>query len=531
MITEKHAPPTNPFRAARQHLPAVARGVVLVAVGVGVLLLALLLATLPLPLAAGVVVAPLVLLLALIDPVTALYAAVLAVPLQETILLPGGISFVQASFLLALATWSLHLLTQPQHPIRLGLPFFGLAALLWALLLSATFTPYDRGVALTETLRWVTVLLIYLLAVNRLMPATADPQRVGWRFGGLAACLLLATAANGLFGVIQFFAGFGPLSFLVGSGFARAYGTIGQPNSFAGYMNMGWPLAAALAAGGIGYLWLRWWRRRTQPLSVPLLLPGLVALGGAGAALFFQFSALLLSLSRGGWVGAVGGALGLLLATLIVNWQNVRAYVGGVVWLVAGLAGGGAVLLTSGLLPSFFTDRVLSIFGSLRLFDARFATVTPENFAVVERMAQMQAAWYMILREPLTGVGPGNFPIAYLANKQDYLIHPWYFPQQHAHNYYLHIAAEAGIIGLAAYLLLVCLLLLQAWRTLRVVRGWFWQSLAIGSCGIIAAIAVHNLFENLHVLNMGVQLGAVWGMLVALEHRQCRLRHARIDDE
>ncbi|NJK84342.1 MAG: hypothetical protein HC912_11725, partial [Saprospiraceae bacterium] len=35
--------------------------------------------------------------------------------------------------------------------------------------------------------------------------------------------------------------------------------------------------------------------------------------------------------------------------------------------------------------------------------------------------------------------------------------------------------------------------------------------------GIITAIVVHNLFENLHVLNMGVQLGALWACSQQIE--------------
>lgn len=31
--------------------------------------------------------------------------------------------------------------------------------------------------------------------------------------------------------------------------------------------------------------------------------------------------------------------------------------------------------------------------------------------------------------------------------------------------------------------------------------------------GVVAAVAIHNLFENLHVLSMGVQLSTVWALL------------------
>jgi O-antigen ligase len=161
----------------------------------------------------------------------------------------------------------------------------------------------------------------------------------------------------------------------------------------------------------------------------------------------------------------------------------------------------------------------------VRLFDVRTVQPKPENFSVVERMAQLQSAWAMVRDHPLTGVGPGSYTLAYEGRAfplqaQPYAFHPWYFSRGHAHNYYLQISAEAGLIGLFAYLLLLGLLVVQAVATLRTVQrmpGWFWHSVAAGGCGIIATVAIHNLLENLHVLNMGVQLGALWGLLAAVE--------------
>jgi hypothetical protein len=31
------------------------------------------------------------------------------------------------------------------------------------------------------------------------------------------------------------------------------------------------------------------------------------------------------------------------------------------------------------------------------------------------------------------------------------------------------------------------------------------------------AVASHNVFENLHVLNLGIQLSGVWGLMVVAE--------------
>jgi O-antigen ligase len=485
-----------------------------------VVVLALLLALLPLPLALALVAGSTVLLLSFIDPIWALYAAVLAVPFQALVTLPGGLSLVQAALLLAVGTWGLHILASPQQPVRWGRLLPGLALLVWALALSAVFTPYSRSEALKETLRWVTVVLVYLLALNSVANASSVSS-MRLRAAGLVACMLLATGANALLGLWQFATGDGPPSFAIAGDFVRAYGTIGKPNSFAGYMNMGWALAVALALGAAWVVGRHWWQRlpgKPDWLALPLLF-------GAGGAVAVLLAALLASFSRGGWVGAAGGGVAMLLAAtlLLGRQQRQRLWT----WGALALVGGGVLLAlvgNVGLLPDTLTRRAGSIVNNLRLFDVRTVEAVPANFAVVERMAHLQAAWAMLNEHPLTGVGAGNYTNAYEGrggfDTESYLIHPWYTSRGHAHNYYLHIAAEAGMVGAAAYLLLLALLVVQVYQALIRVQGWFWRSILVGGCGIIAAVSVHNLFENLHVLNMGVQLGALWGLLGAIERHR-----------
>jgi hypothetical protein len=76
--------------------------------------------------------------------------------------------------------------------------------------------------------------------------------------------------------------------------------------------------------------------------------------------------------------------------------------------------------------------------------------------------------------------------------------------------------AETGLIGTLAYLALLAGVIRQAIVTLRAENRTIWRSAAIGCCGIIAAVIGHDLFENLHVLSMGIQLAAIWGLLVVL---------------
>jgi len=216
-------------------------------------------------------------------------------------------------------------------------------------------------------------------------------------------------------------------------------------------------------------------------------------------------SALAASLSRGAWVGAACGVVGMALAL----GPRARR------WALAALGLGALALALggAGLLPEVLANRLASTTRYLAIFDASTVAITPQNFAVVERMAQMQAGWNMFLAHPLTGVGPGNYTPAYPA----FAVGSWYASRGHAHNYYIHMLAETGVIGALAYLALLAGILRQAPATLRAENRMLWRSAAIGCCGIIAAVAGHDLFENLHVLSMGIQFAAVWGLLIVLE--------------
>jgi putative inorganic carbon (HCO3(-)) transporter len=189
-------------------------------------------------------------------------------------------------------------------------------------------------------------------------------------------------------------------------------------------------------------------------------------------------------------------------------------------WALAALALGGLVLALGGVgaLPSFVATRLASIARYVSLFDVGSVAITPDNFAVVERMSQMQAGARMFIAYPLTGVGPGNYSVAY----PTFAVGQWYVSRGHAHNYYVHIAAEAGIVGAIAYLALLAGLARQALITLRCSSDIVWRSAAIGCCGIIAAAIGHDLFENVHVLSMGIQLASVWGLLTVIEDLEKR---------
>jgi O-antigen ligase len=435
-------------------------------------------------LAAGLLLAAAALLGALIEPVVGLYLTVASVMVQELVPLPLGLTVTHLVGALALGTWLLRGMAWREIRIEkvLLVPW---VLFLGALMLAAGLTEYNAVDALKQVVRWMIAFLTFVIIVSSL----TTPRRAIW----LLAVILSVGVLEATIGIRQYLLGAGP--FGIGEE-VRAYGTIGKPNTFAGFLNMVWPLGAAVAYGCL----LHWWqdRRDLRALAAGLLSGGATLVVLAGVAVSF---------SRGAWLGSAAAVLVLLA---LVGGRRALPLLA-----VIGLIGALAVARPA-LLPGALRERVSSITENLRIFDAGREPVTDDNFAVVERMAHWQAGAGMFLAHPLLGVGPDNFNKAY----PEFYVGRWYISQGHAHNYYIHIAAEAGLAGLLAYLGLIGGVIRVAARAVRATRGTSWHMAAIGGCGIIAAVQVHSVFENLHVLNFGIHLSAVWGLLAALSLRQ-----------
>ncbi len=113
----------------------------------------------------------------------------------------------------------------------------------------------------------------------------------------------------------------------------------------------------------------------------------------------------------------------------------------------------------------------------------------------------------MFLSNPWTGVGFGNFNT--LFNK--FGVQGWPYSRGNAHNYYLNIAAEAGVVGLTGYMIMLITTFTVGFRALRRVRlrgDTYGEAVVIGALGLLTTFAAHNFFEDLHALNMGIQWGA-----------------------
>ncbi len=319
--------------------------------------------------------------------------------------------------------------------------------------------------------------------VVRLRPATPLVTRHWhwhwWVVGGL----LVAATAQAAVGLAQTLGRIGPAHFLVNDVLMRAHGTFGQPNPFAGYLVLFFPIAFALWAFGDLEARLPWIRSFTGLV--------VVALG----------SAVLASLSRGGLLGLAGAVLLVLLLGSRAT-RRITLAVGAAVLslaIVAGLA-----------LPNQVTEPALdTALAAVNVRTVASTPVTPENWSVLERLSQWHAGIRMFQDSYLTGIGVGNYDSYY----PEVALPNWQQPLGHAHNLYLNLAAESGLLGLGAYLVLVLTIVWLGRCALRNRHDPTVRALAVGILGSLTAYSIHSIFDMLFVQGMGVLLGLLLALL------------------
>lgn len=204
----------------------------------------------------------------------------------------------------------------------------------------------------------------------------------------------------------------------------RVMGTFLSPNSFAGFLTLVWPACLGLFLDG-----LRERRRRRDVLLTPQSAPvgrqdTRVKFNVWRGVLLLPFLvSLYLTKSKGGWMG-------FLLAMVVFGFWAFRDFIRRRLMHVISVVICLVIVLVlaqlSGLAPP-----IRDYFGS---------------FAV--RYGYWHAGFSVIEERPLLGIGLSNFTDAYAAKKR-----AGDQEARHAHNDYVQMAAEIGLLGLLVYAL------------------------------------------------------------------------------
>lgn len=328
------------------------------------------------------------------------------------------------------------------HTLTLG-AVYGAAFCFLTLAVVNVWAAYDGAVALTR----------FLLLFAGMLAMLAAP----WLGGRLS----LRTTARMI----------GLLSSLLVSGVAALYGLqrfgeatwlplLFSDNQVAQFLAIALPVMTAAFMLAVRE---RWW--------------GLVAVGAL--ALLLGVAALVLTGSRGAWLGVTG-------ATLVASYLWLRTWLRrrtlrrtAAVWLLDG-----AMLLVTVMSVTVYLLVVVS-----PALDAQLG-VSAQGGSAFSRIDLWRNSLPLIEDYFFTGSGLGTAAMVYATYA--YLLHvPYLF---HAHNFYLQVGLEQGVPALLAWLLMIGAVVGYAAPLLRF-ADQMGRVLVIGGMAAVAAGLVHGLFE------------------------------------
>lgn len=454
--------------------------------------------SLPLGVAAAMLTGCAIMLVVLIEPVLALILMLLIAPLKTLLATeapasaafdPGmaGLALVIVAWLMW-RVWVRHDLALPRT--RVMVPVLVIIAGFSPSLVNAVSPEAWVG----EMLKWGAIALLILIVLD---------LGHGGRWAWIAFGVVLSAAVQAIIGLYEFLGGAGAAHLWIADyRFFRAFGTFGQPNPFSAFMGLTLPLALGLT---LGYA-------RDGVQRARAAQPGtdwhrsLVAATFYAACSLLLFAALIASWGRGAWLGFGAAAAVMAFFAPVQRWQSFALLAVGIVIVL--------LVWLGGLVPASIEGRIANALTEFTGFrDVRGVYVNDDNYAIIERLAHWQAALNMADAHPVVGVGAGNYDAAYAT----YSLPSWPRALGHAHNEYLNILAETGLVGLIPYVtgwsLLVYWTLRARRQTDAAIRG-----LVIGLLGTWTHLTVHSFVDKLYVNNLFLHIGVMLGLL-AIAHR------------
>lgn len=368
--------------------------------------------------------------------------------------------------------WLLWTLVEPSQGRLSGVHL--LITVFWGIALLATGLSPVKSAALMGLAKLSLYLAFFALAERTLR----SPQR---RSQVITVYLLVALAVS-VEAMRQWFFGAEPLATWTDpesslANVTRVYSFLGNPNLLAGYLLPAIPLSGAAILA-----WRGW-------------LPKLLAV----VMLLLNGSSLVLTFSRGGWLGLVATLL--TMALLLLVWLLPRLPRFWQRWGIPLLFSGLALFLVAAILgvPAL-RDRVASIFVA--------RGDSSNNF----RINVWTAVQAMIRDRPWLGIGPGNdafnrvYPLFQTSAR---------FTALSAYSIFLELLVEVGVIGFSVFLWFLVVLGDRGWRGLIILRDrgsreLFWLIAALAT---VAGMLTHGLVDTIWYRP---EVATLWWLMVAI---------------
>ncbi|MFC1664413.1 O-antigen ligase family protein [Pseudomonadota bacterium] len=319
----------------------------------------------------------------------------------------------------------------------------------------------SAGVIL-QNAAYVTLLLLVVVLVS-----TKNRLRI------LTYTIIFSGLVQAVFGLYVMFTGahFIPVEYLDGH-FDRATGTFINRNHYSIFIVMSLFLLIGLIVSTLKRQKTTFnWKNGIRALVRGLTDPKSTLLGLA----IVMIPAILYSKSRGG-LGALFG--GLIITTILISLRTKGTNYGRKILPILGIIG------------------ILSVawlgYGEI------FGRISYDQVAQMERFTQWRLSVGLVMDHWLLGIGLGNYEWLFPLYKSGDLNIQFFY--DHAHNDYLELLVEQGVVG---FVILGCAIVLILKKTISALlnrRDPFLIGILYGSLGALLAMLIHSFFEfNFHI--------------------------------
>jgi putative inorganic carbon (HCO3(-)) transporter len=369
--------------------------------------------------------------------------------------------------------WILLTLSDDAEPGSVVTPIHLIVLLYWGIAVVATASSPVRSAAL-EGLSKLTLYILLFVLMARVLRFPRIRSAV------ITVYLLVALLVS-VVGLRQWFFGADALATWVDpesslAGTTRVYSFLGNPNLLAGYL-----VPAVVFSAAAVFAWKHW---VPKALAVVMWLCNSLC--------------LVLTFSRGGWIGFVVACFCLLM--LLVHWFSIYLPRFWRRWALPMVLGASAALVIAAVIAvEPLRDRVMTIFSGRE--------DSSNNFRINVWMAVIE----MIKDRPLLGIGPGNDAF----NR----VYPRYqvtgYTALSAYSIFLEVAVETGLIGLGCFIWILLVVFNQGWVQLQRLRKGassegFWLIAALAS---MLGMLAHGMVDTVWYRP---QVSTLWWLMVAL---------------
>lgn len=164
------------------------------------------------------------------------------------------------------------------------------------------------------------------------------------------------------------------------------------------------------------------------------------------------FVAIVLTVSRAGYLATL--IIGVFFTMYLWKYADVKRLIGSVLAIAVVISG--VVLLTTNL-----GENLVNL---ISMSDRVTSAVQGKDASVNQRKNIAIVGWRMAWHRPVTGVGFGNFEIAFDRFREAELSTK---NGEACHNTYLKLLAEAGLVGFLAAMIFYAALVLTLWKSYR----------------------------------------------------------------